>query len=248
MKTRLLAMMLFAALLVGLWGCGKTVEVEQTSEPTNDEISALPTGGENNETTVPDSGSTVLEPNDKGINAIPLAEYEVTSYPIPTENIYTFSYARPFTSPSPKGGYYNCVGGTYLSYTPFGGEAVTLCTQSGCKHSDFSCPAYMGGKIENLGEYRGMIYACVTTEDETQIVCHNPATGEHEILAQRESIPVSKDLMQQEVVLWLARIAYGKLYYSEEITTTTYEYNEYGAAMTAGEESEVKYWEYDIET
>lgn len=229
---RFVALFVLAVMLIAvLCSCG----VEEAITPSKNNL------------TEPICLTNTQEQTEINESVIPIAEYDVKSYPIPTENIYLYSYGRPFTSPSPKGGYYNCIGGTYLSYTPFNGDAIVLCSQAGCSHSDFSCPAYMGGTIGNIGEYRGMLYACTTTESETQIVCHNPITGEHKVIAREESLIEESDNKQVTQELWLVRIAYGKIYYSDTVYTESFEFDEDGNQITESENEIIRFM-YDIES
>lgn len=233
MNTRIFAGEVLLALLITLAGCGTVREADTT------------VASKEAETERTEDTQIVEQKHD---TVVPLAEYKVTSYPIPTENIYlTSRYSK--RCPSAKGGFYHS-SGTYLTYQPFGGEAITLCAQAGCTHSDFSCPAYMGGTISTMGEYHGIIYANISTDDEYQIVRHDPATGEHEILVRCPKISIKTDELYVEEYVGLGNIAYGKLYYLHATQTSRYTSDfgnsdfDYSPETTVEQEN----YEYDLES
>lgn len=88
---------------------------------------------------------------------------EVRTYSLPEESPYVASFDTHYC-PASQGGYYDC-SGQYLTYHDVSTDiSVTMCPQEGCAHNDNSCIAYMGGSLQNLVEYRGMLYAIVKTE------------------------------------------------------------------------------------
>lgn len=46
-----------------------------------------------------------------------------------------------------------------------GGDGMVLCSQLGCSHSDSTCSAWIGEKVDKYAEYCGKIYAIVTNAD-----------------------------------------------------------------------------------
>lgn len=163
----------------------------------------------------------------------------VKTYPIPTENITFSDFYGSSRCPSQKGGYYYS-SGKYLIYQQLNGNPVPLCIQSGCEHSDESCTAYMGGSIECMGEYYEKLYAIVSDDTTTKIVCHDPSTGEHKTLLSSEKNRTNENGDHESIQYGFQAIAYGKLYYATIITTAAMGPDDVAQTMTS--------YEYNLDT
>ncbi len=163
----------------------------------------------------------------------------VKTYAIPSENITFSDFYGSSRCPSQKGGYYYS-SGKYLIYRQLNGDPVTLCIQSGCEHSDESCAAYMGGSIECMGEYHEKLYAIVSDDTTTKIVCHDPSTGEHETLLSSEKNRTKENGDYESIMYGFQTIAYGKLYYATIISTLALDSDDAVQTMTS--------YEYNLDT
>ena len=147
------------------------------------------------------------------------AEYDITTsnvitYPIPEENVY-IANTHNYRCPSSMGGYYFC-NTKHLRYQTVGSQNSTpLCLQPGCKHSDESCEAFMGGIIEEMAEYKGKLYAKVRTENESiEIVSFDLDNRERKTIRHWEFEFETDTGGIVQTFVHLNNIAYDGLYYT----------------------------------
>ncbi len=139
---------------------------------------------------------------------------DVKTYPTPSENVFIASthYSR---CPASVGGYYFC-NTKHVRYQTVGSQTSTpLCLQPGCRHSDESCEAFMGGIIEQMAEYKGKLYAKIRTENESiEIVSFDLTTRVRKTIRhwEFELETDAGDIVQTFV--YLNNIAYNGLYYA----------------------------------
>lgn len=182
-----ITLILLLALLVSLYGCGETQSTQGTMDNTqsSEEFSVIQVGTE-----------------------------EVKTYPLPEENRKALTESLDKICPSTQGGYY-FVSGEYLRYATLDEKgSIALCAQSGCKHTDSACQAYMGGTIQQMIEYQGMIYAIVLDDYENpSLVSHSASGGTYQTLLSWDAWDESDEQnISTQISLYLA--AHGKLYYS----------------------------------
>lgn len=197
MKTpmvKILLLVLCLSLLLG--ACGNAPSVQ--TEPADPQITTEPTVTQPEQTEPMDT----REPTDAAPVDAPEPETSTMSreqptYPIPAENITAGNVLHG--APSANGnGYYST--SSLLKYTDIDAEDLfLLCAQSGCKHSDETCQAWIGKQVGSVFEYRGELYA-VTFEDEyAQFIKKDMATGERTVLDSRKR-PVENDYVGVAVV------------------------------------------------
>lgn len=200
MKKLLCAMLVFLlASLVS--GCYSIPEPSLPAEQAEPGTVTKPSDAELNGT----ESTTATESSDA-------ASAEVHSYPLPSGNPYVASTYAQYCASS-KGGMYLC-SGQFLTYRSVDWNSyVTLCPQEGCKHNDQSCIAYMGGRLHNLVEYNGKLYAVVLTEDNHyQVIQKNLENYEIKVLGE-QAAQEQTDTTVTNTEVWLMPPANGKLYY-----------------------------------
>lgn len=220
-----IAITLLLALLLTLYGCGETQSAGDATDVT--EIS-----------------EDVSKPNtaeDTEASSLHSGDVEVKTYPLPEENVWV-SGGNYTLCPASQGGYYYG-SGKYLRYQTLEAKASTaLCAQSGCKHVDPTCQAYMGGMIQQMAEYRGTLYAIVTDDTETpSLVSHPASVGDYQTLLTWGPRVEEKDGKVIQTTVNLCTLAHGKLYYN--LWRSSYD-------LESGEPfpEEVTYVEYDLST
>jgi len=82
---------------------------------------------------------------------------------------------------STKDGYLECAN-IVNYYDAKSGDKVTICGQTGCRHRDSTCQAWVG-QTETYLEYSGLLYASVTLGDTGyQLICKDLSSGKVTVL------------------------------------------------------------------
>ena len=102
------------------------------------------------------------------------------SYPVPRENRRGANVLLAGVASPQADGYYSAARALKF-YDAQSGKTVFLCSQLGCTHSDSTCRAWLG-QVDSLLAYGDKVFASVTDEQGTSVICKDIAAGENTVL------------------------------------------------------------------
>lgn len=111
---------------------------------------------------------------------VPQGDTPPQSYPVPLENRLGANVLLAGVASPRADGYYSASQALKF-YDAQSGKTVFLCSQPGCTHSDGTCRAWLG-QVDSLLAYGDKVFASVTDEQGTSVICKDIATGENTVL------------------------------------------------------------------
>ncbi len=136
--------------------------------------------------------------------------------------------------------FYIASGEVFRVYDMEAKTSYVPCYQTGCNHSDTSCPVNFGGTIMYFAEYKGKYYA--STEHDAgaayEFVCRDVSGGELQVLGRWES-----EMPEKAVQMFLKCISHDAAYLI--VNTDYYRQNE-ETGVIEPQESAVEILRYDL--
>lgn len=171
---------------------------------------------------------------------LPVIPGEIATYKVPEENLRVASMYELVPAFSVDG-FYLITGNTFKVYDVTTKSSYVPCYQTGCKHTDKSCPAYFG-RIMCFAEYKGVYYATIEIHDGEayELVCRDVSGGDLRTLQRWES-----QLPEKEISATLRYISHDAAYVA--VVTTYYAQDRDTGILEAAEET-TALWKIDLET